>query len=524
MARTSQVTLRSYWHIGFAIALLCVCVITVIAPLLTVFWRGLQWPDSATAIYIATVMRATLWQAVLSTLGVACVALPIAWAMVQSPGRVTTVLHILIGVPFVMPTPVVATMFAVMCAPQSWCATVLHIDIPQGLALVVLVHVWYNISVVVRIVVERWLSIRGRYTAAAATLGASAWYRFRTVEWPLILPAFVAGLTLVFLYCIGSFGVVLLLGGGTVPSLEVETWRQTSQLLRLDVAASLAFVQLVTSYGLLVVSDRLQSHTNTAGTIRHWQHVPLQTALIAKTVLWVSIVLLMMPFVVLLARVFEVDVWALWPLLWQPVRGSGLFLSPVAAIVRSVEIAGSVALITVCIGWIASGVDRRIRVLTMLPMGMSAVTLGLGYLLWFGRWGVLTAWWLIIVAHVVIALPLVTRHLASARQQLTSHYREAAATLGASPFRQFVSIEAPLLRRAILVAGLFGFSISLGDFAASLLLTRPDAVTAPVYVARLLGKPGMLNFQLAQVVALLLALCSVVATLGAEVFASPKHK
>jgi thiamine transport system permease protein len=81
----------------------------------------------------------------------------------------------------------------------------------------------------------------------------------------------------------------------------------------------------------------------------------------------------------------------------------------------------------------------------------------------------------------------------------------------------------PLLRRALVAAGLFGFAVSLGDFAASLLLTRPDAVTAPVYIARLLGKPGVQNFQLAQLLSLILACCCVVVIIGAEILLRVRH-
>jgi len=168
-------------------------------------------------------------------------------------------------------------------------------------------------------------------------------------------------------------------------------------------------------------------------------------------------------------------------------------MSPVAATLRSALIALAVAIIALVVAWMSSTLPAVVRMLTIVPVGISAVTLGLGYLLWFGGWGVLTAWWLVVLAHVVIALPLMTRQLTLARQRLARHYGWAAATLGATPLRQWYSVEVPLLRRAIIAAALFGFAISLGDFAASLLLTRPDAVTAPVYIARLLGRPGVLN-------------------------------
>ena len=203
-------------------------------------------------------------------------------------------------------------------------------------------------------------------------------------------------------------------------------------------------------------------------------------------------------------------------LLNQPVRGSGLFVSPFIATLRSIFIATSVACVTLMLAWIASQLHPILRIVTMLPIGISAVTLGLGYMLLFGRWGMLTAWWLVILAHVVIALPLVMRQIMLARQQLAQHYVWAAAVLGAAPLRQY-SVEIPLVRRALVAAGLFGFAVSLGDFAASLLLTRPDAVTAPVYIARLLGKPGVQNFQLAQLLSLILACCCVLVIIGAEI-------
>lgn len=517
MARNSQVARAHNWQkvgIGLSVA---ISVIAVVIPMLLVLWQGLVWPTAPTVIYVWTVLRATLWQASVSTLLVACLAVPVSWAIVKRPGIVASITIVVIAIPFVMPTPVVATMFAVLCARDSWCATLLQIEVPQGFALVILVHAWYNIGVLVRFMVEAWQHVQGRYTAAAATLGASAWRRFVTIEWPLIRPAYIAGVTMVFLYCVGSFGVVLLLGGGQVPSLEVETWRQIGQLLRLDVAAGLSMMQLIMSLILLYVSDTIYAPIVVDKSFRAWVPISRPVSWGAQTILVVSIGLVVAPFVVSLWRLQAISDWqAVRSALSTPVRGSGLFVSPLDALTRSIVIAVAVALVTVGLGWIYSGAARWIRMLALLPLGISAVTLGLGYILWFGRLGVLAAWWVVVVAHLVLALPLVMRQLRVARARLAPRYAWAAATLGAPPLRQWYSIEVPLLRRAFIAAGLFGFSVSLGDFAASLLLTRPDAVTAPVYIARLLGRPGAHNFLLAQVVALVMAGVCVVVMVVAE--------
>jgi thiamine transport system permease protein len=526
MATAPQITVTTILRLLAIVLIVTVSLVAVIAPLLTVLWRGAVWPDDTTRTYLLTVVRATLWQATLSTLLIIAIAVPTAWAIVRSPGVLASLLTVVIGVPFVMPAPVVATMFALVCGRDSWCASALGLTVPQGLALVVLVHAWYNTGVLVRVLLEAWYAIQGRYSAAASALGASPWRYMMTVEWPLLRPACIAGTTLVFLYCVGSFGVVLLLGGGRVPSLEVETWRQTSQLLRLDVAAGLSVVQLLMSGGLLLFANRFHP-------LRQLDELPVSQApaqpvvVRVLAVVWQGVALLFVavPFVAVIWRLRDVSDWsAIWHLLNQPVRGSGLFVSPVAATLRSVFIASTVALLTLVLAWIASQLHPALRFVTMLPLGISAVTLGLGYIVLFGRWGVLTAWWLVILAHVVIALPLVMRQITLARQQLARHYAWAAATLGASPLRQWYSIEMPLLRRALVAAGLFGFAVSLGDFAASLLLTRPDAVTAPVYIARLLGKPGVQNFQLAQLLSLILACCCVLVIIGAEILLRVRHQ
>jgi thiamine transport system permease protein len=136
--------------------------------------------------------------------------------------------------------------------------------------------------------------------------------------------------------------------------------------------------------------------------------------------------------------------------------------------------------------------EKTLDPLLMLPLGASAVMLGLGFILAFGR---SLAWPIFVpIAHTLIALPFVIRTLQPAIASIPEGLRRAAATLGASPQRVWRFVDLPILSRATVTAAIFAFTISLGEFGATLLLSRPDYPTIPVAIARFLSQPGGLNY------------------------------
>jgi thiamine transport system permease protein len=134
--------------------------------------------------------------------------------------------------------------------------------------------------------------------------------------------------------------------------------------------------------------------------------------------------------------------------------------------------------------------------LFMLPLGTSAVTLGLGFLVAFASPPL--AWraspLIIPVAHALVAVPFVVRAVLPVLRAFDERLREAAAVLGASPRRVLREIDLPLLFPALLVGAVFAFTISLGEFGATVLLARPEYPTLPLVIFRFLGQPGALNY------------------------------
>jgi thiamine transport system permease protein len=147
--------------------------------------------------------------------------------------------------------------------------------------------------------------------------------------------------------------------------------------------------------------------------------------------------------------------------------------------------------------------------LIMLPLGVSAVTLGFGLLLTMNQplgigFDLRSSVVLIPIAQALVALPLVVRILLPVLRGIDERLRFAAMSLGASPLAVLRTIDLPMVGRSAGLAIGFAFAASLGEFGATSFLVRPGEQTLPVVVARLIGHqaPGSYGAGLAGAVLL----------------------
>ncbi len=155
--------------------------------------------------------------------------------------------------------------------------------------------------------------------------------------------------------------------------------------------------------------------------------------------------------------------------------------------------------------------ERRVRTvldgLFMLPLGVSAVTLGFGFLITLDRppLDLRDSPLLVPVAQALVALPLVVRTLVPVLASVDDRLRQAAATLGASPFRAALTVDLPVVGRPLLAAAGFAFAVSLGEFGATSFLARDEHPTLPVVIFGLIGHPGAMNYGMALAASVVLA-------------------
>ncbi|RST02464.1 iron ABC transporter permease [Streptomyces sp. WAC07149] len=484
---------------------------------------------------IGGVLWFTTWQALASTALTLLLALPGAYvfARLEFPGK--QLLRALVTVPFVLPTVVVGSAFLALVGRGGLLDELWGVRLDTTVWAILLAHVFFNYAVVVRTVGGLWAQLDPRQEEAARVLGAGRFAAWRRVVLPALGPAVAAASLMVFLFTFSSFGVVQILGGPAYATLEVEVYRQTAQLLDLPTAAVLTMVQFAAIAAVLAVHARTVRRRETAlrlvdpaGTARPprgWA----QRGLLGGVLLTVA-VLVVAPLAVLVERSFDAPGGyglGFYRALQDAGSGGGTFLvPPLEAVWNSLQYALAATAVALAVGGLAAAAltrrgGRFVRgfdALLMLPLGVSAVTVGFGFLITLDEppLDLRTSWILVPLAQALVGVPFVVRTMLPVLRAVDGRLREAAAVLGASPLRAWREVDLPLVRRALLIAAGFAFAVSLGEFGATVFIARPDHPTLPVAVARLLGRAGEMNYGQAMALSTILMLVCAVSLLVLE--------
>ncbi|NLE99050.1 MAG: iron ABC transporter permease [Propionibacterium sp.] len=493
-------------------------------PAVTIIHRGFHDGESWTFDGIATLLASqrawdALWFTLFSTTiaTTLCVSVGVvgAWVLyrLRFPGQ--SVLRGLITVPFVLPTVVVGIAFAG----------------PHPVVGIIAAMVFFNYSVVVRTVGALWAKLDPRQAQAAAALGASPRRIAFTVTLPSLVPAVASAAALVFLFCASGFGIVMTLGRGEYQTIETEIWFQTTQVLNLSVAAALSILQVIVVAASLWLSSYFQRRAQVAIRLlpesagrasvnlrRDWPALLVTGGVV--------IGLLAVPLVGLVVRSLRLG--GRWSL-----DGYRRLLDEelLGAIGRTLTTATAAAAIAVTLGILVALVTSRrprseagrswlhvAESMFMLPLGVSAVTVGFGYLITLNRppLDLRSSIVLVPIAQAVVALPLVIRTLLPTLRAIDLRQVQAAQVLGASPWRVLRTIELPALGRGLGLALGFALATSLGEFGATSFLARSDNPTLPVLIYRLFSRPTGDDYAMALAASVVLAVLTAAVMVAAE--------
>ncbi|WP_018157295.1 ABC transporter permease [Demetria terragena] len=507
-----------------------------VLPVTGMLLKGLR-PEGAWAVgealevftrpRVHRVLWFTVWMAALATVVTVLIGLPMAYVLhrLAVPGR--RLLRAVVVMPFVLPTVVVGVAFRTLLSPSGPLG---FLGIDGSWIAILLAMIFFNLAVVVRTVGGMWESLDPRVEDAAASLGAGPWQVFRTVTLPSLAPAVLSAASVVFLFCSTAFGIVLTLGGLRYSTIETEIYLLTANFLDLQAAAMLSLLQLVAVLALLAVTEAMRARRERAvprsGQTSGGRATTRGDAVpVAITALAMAFILV--PIGTLVVRSLRVE--GRWSLenyghLATPDATDALIVPVTEAMANSWRTALDATVLAMILGVLVSivvsrrGRTRRSRrglalldSAFMVPLGISAVTVGFGFLVTLDRppLDLRSSPVLIPIAQAIVALPLVVRTLTPVLRSLDPRPREAASTLGAGPVRAWCSVNLPVLWRPLLAATGFAMAISLGEFGATAFLARPDRPTVPVVIYTLIGRPGGDNFGMALAASVVLALVTV---------------
>ncbi len=478
---------------------------------------------------ILSVTGFTFYQAILSTLLTFVLGLPSAILFSRFDFRGKSLLRAITAVPFMLPTVVVAAAFNSLVGLQVTGYKLQVFDLQPStfnFLLILSAHVFYNTTIVIRIVGNALSRLDPKLEGAARSLGADTFHVWKDVILPILRPSLFAAALLVFMFDFTSFGVILLLGGSNFSTLEVEIYLRVLKLPNLPLAALLSVIQLIFTIIFSIIYSRAINHTSTQTAPRFSlarKPKTTQEKIFITTLYFLLSTFFFLPLISLPVRSltrleadrgqrgevqygFTIDY---YKELFINRRGSLFYVPPIQAAANSLGYATLTVILSLTLGYPAASalakptrLEKILDPLIMLPLGASAVMLGLGFIITFGR--ALASPFFVPLAHTLIALPFVIRTLQPAIASIPNRLRESAAMLGASPFRVWQTVDFPILSRATLSAATFAFTVSLGEFGATLLLTRPEYPTIPIAIQRFLSQPGGLNYGQAMAMATLL--------------------
>lgn len=466
----------------------------------------------------------TALQAAVSAIAALVVAAPVVWLLsrVKLPG--TALLRVIVTLPFVLPTVVVGVAFrAVFDGPLAF------LGVDDGWTSIIAAHTFLNVAVVVRVVSAAWQRVDPREIAAARSLGASQARAFVDVVAPRLLPATASAFALIFLFCSTSYGVVVILGGGAARTLETEIYLQGIGYARLPDAVALSVLQIVMVLAALALARALgsarvpqsgaASHAETPRGVR-W--IP-----VAAVLLWIGAWLVLPIATLAIASLRPGGQWGLagYRALVDDTYGA----SAVSSLRYSVTSALLATVLAVVVGLLTAGaltrgggfVARFAAVCSVLPLGISAVTLGFGYTLALAElpYEVAASPLVVPCVQALIAIPVVVGVMVPALEQVPPRMRDAAASLGARAFRVFVTVDLRLTARSLSAAAAFAFVMAIGEFGATTFLARADTTTLPVLIGSLMSRPGPDNYAAAMAASVLLVAVSAVVVAAVELLA-----
>jgi len=466
--------------------------------------------------YYLRIIGFTVWQAILSTVLSVLMGLPGAYLLARYDFRGKRLIEALTTVPFVLPSIIVVLGFVRFFGNNGilnrFLMAVLGLEEPPlrvlySLQAILLAHAFYNFPVVVRIVSSLWRRIHPSTEEAARSLGAHGIRLFFRVTLPQILPALLSAAALVFIFCLLSFAIVLVLGGGPrYTTLEVEVYRLAKVSLDLKTGSALALIGALISLVFLYAYIKLQQRSSFAEQMAEDAEKPRLAAMLGSVrgVFYLLYLLLMAlvilaPMITVVAYSFQLrSGWAQQAISLEWYRRILSFGGPyLRAVMNSLFFAVMTMLLSVPLGTALAYVGARSRFagsrllesVMMLPIGISSIILGLGYLKAYQQmpWRIVGSWYAIVFAHTVIAYPFVIRVASATFRKMKSSLSEAARCLGAGPWRLFWHLELPLARSALITGAAFAFGISVGEINASLMLYNERLITIPVMIYRLIG-------------------------------------
>jgi thiamine transport system permease protein len=342
-----------------------------------------------------------------------------------------------------------------------------------------LAHVFFNLPLATRLILHGWLSIPAERFRLAATLNAPVG---RFLEWPMLRQVAPGAFLVIFLICLTSFAVALILGGGPgATTIEVSIYQAILSEFNLSQAALLACVQFalcaVAAVSVYFVSLPAGMGAGLDRVVQRWDRasLPLDVALLMGVTVFLAVPLLMV-------ALRGIPGWlempqSIWP-----------------AALRSILVAVGSAVLCVSMALALALMGRFVAtVVGALPLAASGLVMGTGLFLIVFQFVSPSdvALLVTILVNATLALPFALRAVAPAVAAAMADYGRLAASLGMTGWARLRFVILPRVRRPLGFAAGLAAALSMGDLGVITLFAGDGQATLPLAMFRLMASYQM---------------------------------
>lgn len=453
-------------------------------------------------------VRFTLWQAFLSSLISCALAIPVARALSRRrfPGR--QLLITLLGAPFLLPVIVaVFGLLAIFGREGLVNTTLVGLGFEPvsifGLHGVVLAHVFFNLPLATRLILQGWQEIPGERFRLAATLGMDSGAVQKHLERPMLIRVLPGAALVIFVICTTSFAVALTLGGGPkATTVELAIYQALRFEFDLSRAAFLSMIQL----GITVIAAAVLLRVGLSAGFgagmdrpaRRWDANGFWLRGIDCLTILVAALFLLLP----LSAVF----WRGLPSILE------LPASVWEAALRSFLVALASTVIVVVLSLVMAIAAARPRGTWIEGAGLLAISAsplvvgtGLFILIFPVARPETLALPVTALVNAIVTLPFALRGMIPAMRTIEADYGRLADSLGITGWTRMRILILPRIRRPLGFAAGLSAALSMGDLGVIALFADPEGATLPLQVQRLMGAYRMDDAGGAAVVLLVLS-------------------
>jgi len=448
----------------------------------------------------------SLYVAGMTVLLASVLAVPLAYLTVRFQFRGAAIIHTLGVLPLIMPAFVGAAAMQLLFGRSGSLNLVLNglfgftVPLMEGLNGVIFVETLHYFPFVLLNLAASLASIDTSMEEAGQNLGSSGFRLFRRIVFPLALPGYVAGASLVFIKVFDDLGTPLVLNVTNMLAPQAYL-RVTSIGLEDPIGYVICVILVVFSIAAMGGSWWLVKRRDFAIQSRGGVAAPRRRLTRWQAALaygWIGGVLLLVlsPHVgLLLLSLSRVWSFTVFPEQFTLAHFATVFADSTRMIYNTFLYCGLAALLDVVLGTAIAYLVLRTKLpgrqlldhMVTVALAMPGLVLGIGYLRTFRGVelpfvGPLTASWLIFVlAYAVRRLPYALRSCMAALSQVHVSLEEAAENVGAGRWRTITRVVVPLMTGGILAGFVISFVTAAGEISETILLTSRESLAPMSY-------------------------------------------